>query len=118
MDYLIKNGYDSRVKAISIGANRRRGRPSKTKGALEYQDSDQDILSGVSDIESEPQYVKAKSKCRKKKSIAKDSDLSEESDYDIFYGDQVKKTILKSKKLGTITTPATSAQTKYFLLSL
>ena len=44
MDYLIKNGYDSRVKAISIGANRRRGRPSKTKGALEYQDSDQDIF--------------------------------------------------------------------------
>ena len=113
MDYF---GYDSKVKAISIGANRRRGRPSKTKGALEYQDSDQDILSGVSDIESEPEYVKAKSKCRKKKSIAKDSELSEESDYDIFYGDQVKKTILKSKKLdlkmGTRTTPATSAQTK------
>ena len=47
MDYF---GYDSKVKAISIGANRRRGRPSKTKGALEYQDSDQDILSGVSKL--------------------------------------------------------------------
>ena len=59
-------GYDSKVKAIPIGANRRRG-PSKTKGALEYQDSDQDIFSGVSDIDSEPEHVKAKSKGRKKK---------------------------------------------------
>ena len=115
MDYF---GYDSKVKAISIGANRRRGRPSKTKGALEYQDSDQVIFSGVSDIESEPKYVKAKSKGREKKIIAKDSDLSEESDYEIFNDDQVKKTILKSKKLGTKTTPATSPQANYFLLSL
>ena len=64
MDYF---GYDSKVKAIPIGANRRRGRPSKTKGALEYQDSDQDIFPGVSDIDSEPEHVKAKSKGRKKK---------------------------------------------------
>ena len=34
MDYLI---YDSKVRSVPLGANRRRGRPAKTKGALEYQ---------------------------------------------------------------------------------
>jgi hypothetical protein len=83
LDYIT---YDSKVQSIPIGRNRVRGRPSSTKGALEYQPcEEQGVFSADSDNENEQQEKSIKKKGRKKKKKQEDTtDESEESDFDIF----------------------------------
>ena len=55
--------YESKARQVPIGANRRRGRPGKTKGALEYQPADeQGIFSGDSESENKKDNLE---KCKK-----------------------------------------------------
>lgn len=76
--------YDSRVRSIPIGANRRRGAPSKTKGALVFQPNEECVQTvySASDSESETQTVSKKKGPKSKKT--KDSSDSEDSNFDLF----------------------------------
>ena len=95
--------YDSKVRSIPLGRNRRRGRPSSTKGALEYQPcEEQGVFSADSDNENEQEEKSIKKKGRKKKKKQEDTtDESEESDFDIFADTNVACTSKKANKACT-----------------
>ena len=63
--------YDSKVRVVPVGGNRRRGRPKKTKGAFEFRPSDEhQCIFSHSESESEECSSK-KPKERKKSSTSK-----------------------------------------------
>jgi hypothetical protein len=91
LDYIT---YDSKVRSLLLGRNRRRGVPSSATGALEYQPcEEQGVFSADSDKENEQEENIIKKKGRKKKKKQEEtSDESEESDFDIFDDKNVNKT--------------------------
>ena len=104
--------YESRVKEIPIGANRRRGAPGKTKNVLTFQPSDeQNVLSADSEPESdvnESDVVVAKVKRGRKKAAKVDSESSEESDLELFKDAPVRR----ERRSGTSSkTPISSKST-------
>ncbi len=103
LDYI---EYDSRVKQVLVGGNRRRGRPASTKGALEFQDSDEQ------DDENEQSSQKTNKRGPKKALLIESEISSEESDYDIFNDDHVQKVqkSIKQKTLSNQTTVASTSQ--------
>jgi hypothetical protein len=107
--------YDSKVRQIPIGQNRRRGRPKDTVSALEIQPSEeQGVFSADSESDLDESQEITKKKGRKKKVTTKDSDESDESnesDFDIFDDEKVRREI-KSTKVAKSKTLQTSSNTQ------
>ena len=107
--------YESRVRNVPIGANRRRGKPGKTKGALVLQPSEivETIFSG-SESEQEQATAKNKRGAKSKKDKNESNSDSEESDFDIFASTspiKAKKSVATSKRKASSTKATTSTNT-------
>ena len=88
--------YDSKVQSVPIGQNRRRGRPGKTKGALEYQPTDEQFI--FSECDSEKDLDLPKPKKGRKKKVINNTDCESSDDFDLLDDRIVASKLLKKNK--------------------